>query len=193
MNTLGFLFHLVGVAVRPDPDPAGRAKDPSSSKSHLGQTRRDRDVHQFQIEQEEDGTVVVRRPREIPLNRDRARDPSGDERRPGGDERRTSLAGERTVLAWWRTSLTAIAVGVGVGRLLPELAPQATNWPYVVLGVAFALYGIALFIVGTRRLGILDRHPGHEPGRVSRDWALAALMAIGVLLGVGAVIAIVVQ
>jgi putative membrane protein len=150
-------------------------------------------VHQFQIEQEEGGTVVVRRPREIPLNRDRARDPSGDERRPGGDERRTSLAGERTVLAWWRTSLTSIAVGVGVGRLLPELAPQATNWPYVVLGVAFTLYGIALFIVGTRRLGILDRHPTDQPGPVSRDWALAALMGIGVLLGVGALIAIVVQ
>lgn len=116
-----------------------------------------------------------------------------DGRKPGGDERRTSLAGERTVLAWWRTSLTAIAVGVGIGRLLPELAPQATNWPYVILGVAFTMYGIALFVVGTRRLGILDRHPGDEPGPASRDWSLATLMAIGVLLGVGAVIAIVVQ
>ncbi len=150
-------------------------------------------MHQFQIEQAYDGTVMVCRNEEFPLTPDRTKDPSRDERRPGGEERRTSLAGERTVLAWWRTSLTAIAVGVGVGRLLPELAPQATNWPYMLLGVAFTTYGIALFVVGTRRLGILDRNPGDEPGRASRDWALAALMAIGVLLGVGAVIAIVIQ
>lgn len=119
--------------------------------------------------------------------------PSPDGERPAGDERRTSLAGERTVLAWWRTSLTAIAVGFGVGRLLPELAPQATNWPYMVLGVAFALYGIALFVVGTWRLGILNRHHEGESGRTSRDWVLAALMAVGVILGIGAMIAIVIQ
>lgn len=97
------------------------------------------------------------------------------------------------MLAWWRTSLTAIAVGVGIGRLLPELAPGSVNWPYAALGVAFSLYGIALFVVGTYRLGILDRHLGNEPGRTSRDWALACLMAVGVLLGIGAVVAIVAQ
>ena len=97
------------------------------------------------------------------------------------------------MLAWWRTSLTAIAVGVGIGRLLPELAPGSVNWPYAALGVAFSLYGIALFVVGTYRLGILDRHLRNEPGRTSRDWALACLMAVGVLLGIGAVVAIVAQ
>lgn len=186
-------YPWVRVPFGPTPIRPEEQRARSSSKTHLDQARRDRDVHQFQIEQAEDSTVLVRGSREIPLNPDRVRDPSGDERKPGGDERRTSLAGERTVLAWWRTSLTAIAVGVGVGRLLPELAPQATNWPYVVLGVAFTLYGIALFVVGTRRLGILDRYPADQPERVSRDWALAALMAIGVLLGAGALIAIVVQ
>jgi putative membrane protein len=116
---------------------------------------------------------------------------SEEERSPAGEERRTSLAGERTVLAWWRTSLTAIAVGIGVGRLLPELAPQATNWPYAVLGVAFTLYGIALFIVGTHRLGILKRHSEGESGLQSGDWVLATLMAMGVILGIGTMIAII--
>src|SRR4249920_3427477 len=36
--------------------------------------------------------------------------------------RRTHLANERTQLAWWRTGLTALAVALGVGRVVPELA-----------------------------------------------------------------------
>lgn len=183
----------LGQPFGPIPIRAEEERTRSSSKSHPDQTGKDCDVHQFQIEQAKDRTAMVRRTEELPLTPDRTKDPSEDGRRPGGDERRTSLAGERTVLAWWRTSLTAIAVGVGVGRLLPELAPQAINWPYAILGVAFAMYGIALFVVGTSRLGILDRHPEDELGGASRDWALVALMATGVLLGVGAMIAIVVQ
>jgi putative membrane protein len=63
---------------------------------------------------------------------------------------RTDLAGERTQLAWWRTGLTAIAVGVGVGRVLPELGSH-THWPYPALGAAYALYGVAC-------IGIAARH-----------------------------------
>ena len=136
---------------------------------------------------------MVHRTGKLPLTGNRNEEASRDQSGPGGDERRTSLAGERTVLAWWRTSLTAIAVGVGIGRLLPELAPGSVNWPYAALGVAFSLYGIALFVVGTYRLGILDRHLGNQPGHPSRDWVLTALMAVGVFLGIGAVIAIVAQ
>ena len=40
---------------------------------------------------------------------------------PSGDARRTSLANERTQLAWWRTGLTALAVALAVGRLVPEI------------------------------------------------------------------------
>ena len=69
----------------------------------------------------------------------------------GSAERRTRLAGERTQLAWWRTGLTAIAVGVGLGRIIPELDPTATEWPYVVLGLGFALYGAAMIGYGVLR------------------------------------------
>jgi putative membrane protein len=102
-----------------------------------------------------------------------------------GAERRTSLAGERTLLAWWRTGLTAIAVALGVGRLLPELAPHATRWPYALLGVGFALYGIAMFLLGTRRLGTSDRS--------SEDRTLVAFMGAGTILGLGTLAVIVAQ
>ena len=68
-----------------------------------------------------------------------------------GDEKRTDLAVERTMLAWWRTGLTGLAVALGVGRLLPDLAPTSDRWPYATLGIAFAVYAIALFAVGTTR------------------------------------------
>ncbi len=66
-------------------------------------------------------------------------------------DRRTSLAVERTELAWWRTGLTALAVAIGIGRVVPELSDTVTRWPYALVGVAFAAYGIALFVRGTRR------------------------------------------
>ena len=100
-----------------------------------------------------------------------------------GVDRRTSLAGERTLLAWWRTGLTAIAVALGVGRLLPELADHVTKWPYVVLGVGFALYGIAMFVLGTQRLS----------ANSSEDRLLIGLMGAGVILGLGTLALIVAQ
>jgi putative membrane protein len=65
--------------------------------------------------------------------------------------RRTRLATERTQLAWWRTGLTALAVGVGIGRVIPELGEELTEWPYVAVGVAFAVYGVALIWHGNLR------------------------------------------
>jgi putative membrane protein len=74
--------------------------------------------------------------------------------------RRTRLAGERTQLAWWRTGLTALAVGVGVGRIVPELNDRITEWPYVALGVAFALYGVLLIAYGNLRGRAVDEAIG---------------------------------
>src|SRR5215207_9302116 len=56
----------------------------------------------------------------------------------GDATRRTRLANERTYLAWWRTGLTAFAVSLGAGKLVPALTDE-TRWPYVVVGVGFAL------------------------------------------------------
>jgi uncharacterized membrane protein YidH (DUF202 family) len=103
-----------------------------------------------------------------------------------GGLRRTSLAGTSTLLAWWRTGLAAIAVALSVGRLLPELAPGASHWPYVVLGIAFSIYGIAFFLVGMRRMRAFERRLDPEVERSTEDQLLGALTGAGVLLGLGA-------
>jgi putative membrane protein len=110
-----------------------------------------------------------------------------------GADRRTSLAGERTLLAWWRTGLTAIAVSLGVGRVLPELAPRATHWPYVVLGMGFALYGIGLFVLGARRMGVFDREIWTTSEHSAEDRMLLGSMGVGTILGIGTLALIVAQ
>jgi uncharacterized membrane protein YidH (DUF202 family) len=72
-------------------------------------------------------------------------EPSDIPAEPWDAVRRTRLAAERTELAWWRTALTSIAVAVGVGRVVPELSGTTTEWPYVVVGIGWALYSVALF------------------------------------------------
>ena len=95
------------------------------------------------------------------------------------------MAGERTELAWWRTGLAALAVAVGIGRLAPELQRSGSTWPYVVVGVGFALYGIALFTQGNeawaewRRTGnpsTVAMGPGAYPDvlQVPRRWPYAS-------------------
>jgi putative membrane protein len=73
----------------------------------------------------------------------RERQPPGGGRfdEAGDATRRTRLANERTYLAWWRTGLTAFAVSIGAGKLVPSLA-SGTTWPYTVIGVGFAVVGI---------------------------------------------------
>ena len=122
-----------------------------------------------------------------------AGDPDGADRRTTLAGERTSLAGERTLLAWWRTGLTAIAVALGVGRLLPELAHHVTRWPYAALGVGFALYGIAMFLLGTRRMGVFDRQVWASTEHSSEDRMLVAFMGAGVILGLGTLALIVAQ
>lgn len=97
--------------------------------------------------------------------------------------RRTRLATERTELAWWRTGLTALAVALGVGRVVPELDHGSTRWPYVVAGVGFALWGIVAIAYGSARGSAIEqalsRGRFHEPPA----WILRALTWGGILLG----------
>ena len=73
----------------------------------------------------------------------------------GDATRRTRLANERTYLAWWRTGLTAFAVSLGAGKLVPALTDES-RWPYVAVGIGFAVLGLAF--VGLRI-------PPHARGR----------------------------
>jgi putative membrane protein len=107
--------------------------------------------------------------------------------------RRTRLAGERTELAWWRTGLTALAVGLAVGRVLPGLDDSATDWLYDVAGVCFALYGIAVIAYGSLRRVAMDRAlaEGRFPDPPRHAHAILALS--GVALGLLTVLIIVIS
>lgn len=104
--------------------------------------------------------------------------------------RRTLLASERTELAWWRTGLTALAVALAVGRIVPGLDSTPLRWPYVVGGVCFALYGVAVILYGSIRRGNVERAlaEGRFPG--APRLAHTALAAGGVLLGLLTVVLI---
>jgi putative membrane protein len=106
--------------------------------------------------------------------------------------RRTRLAAERTELAWWRTALTSIAVAIAVGRVVPELSDTNTEWPYVVVGIGWALYSVALFGYGSirsRRVETaLDRDEMIQSSRVETRWLMSAgvvlcLATVGLIAG----------
>ncbi len=70
--------------------------------------------------------------------------------------RRTLLASERTELAWWRTGLTALAVALAVGRVIPERAladgrfpdpPRHAHAALALSGVALGLLTILIIVI----------------------------------------------
>ncbi len=104
--------------------------------------------------------------------------------------RRTRLASERTELAWWRTGLTALAVALAVGRVVPGLDNSSVRWPYVGAGICFALYGVAVIAYGSRRRTRVERDLA--AGRFPEPSGLAhgALVAGGIGLGLLTVVLI---
>ena len=119
--------------------------------------------------------------------------PSGERRtQPGGrrafDEtqdamRRTRLANERTYLAWWRTGLTALAVSLAAGKVVPTLA-NTSRWPYAIAGAGYAVLGVLCIAYGFRREQSIDAalREGRFAGSDRR--AMALLTGLGVALGV---------
>lgn len=97
--------------------------------------------------------------------------------------RRTYLAGERTQLAWWRTGLTALAVAVGVGRVVPELNRSPIRWPYVVAGVGYALWGIFVLGYGTTSHEAMQEALRQGRFHESPRWPLRLLTVTGIGLG----------
>jgi putative membrane protein len=97
--------------------------------------------------------------------------------------RRTYLAGERTQLAWWRTGLTALAVALGVGRVVPELSDHGTRWPYVIAGVGFALWGIFAIAYGTANREAMQKALREGRFHEGPTWPLRTLSVAGIGLG----------
>jgi putative membrane protein len=103
--------------------------------------------------------------------------------------RRTRLANERTYLAWWRTGLTTFAVGVGAGKVVPELSNEPA-WPFQVIGVGFAAVGLLFIGYGYMRQKRVEEaiaRGGYAPFGSHAGFVFAGL---GVLLGIGTMIVI---
>ena len=90
---------------------------------------------------------------------------------------RTSMAAERTWLAWWRTALAATVGALGAGRLAPELLDVAA-WPYVILGIGYAVLAIGLLLSGAQRQRDLQRALD-EGSAAPLSFRLVALFTVG--------------
>jgi putative membrane protein len=106
-----------------------------------------------------------------------------DDARVADATRRTRLANERTYLAWWRTGLTALAVSIGFGKIVPGVSDVA-RWPFTIAGVGFALAGTAIIGYGHYRYTAVER--ALDRGQYWRvdPRALAIFSVCGVALGV---------
>jgi len=106
--------------------------------------------------------------------------------------RRTRLANERTYLAWWRTGLTAFAVSIGSGKLVPELS-SGTNWPYTAIGIGFAILGVFCSAYGFRRHREVEQAIDRGEFEPPDDRMVLILSALGVGLGLLLVIVLIVS
>lgn len=104
--------------------------------------------------------------------------------------RRTRLATERTYLAWWRTGLTAFAVSLGAGRLVPELS-AGENWPYEVIGVVFGAVGVAFIAYGYVRQRSVEAALGRGDYEPFPARAALVFSGLGVLLGFATILLLV--
>ena len=106
--------------------------------------------------------------------------------------RRTYLANERTELAWWRTGLTALAVSLGVGRLIPELG-SGPNWPYALIGAGYAVLGTGFIAYGAWRERAVRNAIERGDFAYPDKRVFAALTALAVLLGLATFVLVVVE
>lgn len=97
--------------------------------------------------------------------------------------RRTRLANERTYLAWWRTGLTAFAVSIGSGKLIPALASGAT-WPYTAIGIGFAVVGVFCSGYAFWRYREVEDAISRGEFAAPGDRLVAVLSGVGAALGV---------
>ena len=106
--------------------------------------------------------------------------------------RRTHLANERTYLAWWRTGLTALAVSLAVGRIVPELI-SGTSWPYVALGAGYAVLGIVFIVYAEqRRRAVSDAVRRGEWAELQSGF-LGLLAGFGIVLALGTLVVVLAQ
>jgi uncharacterized membrane protein YidH (DUF202 family) len=110
------------------------------------------------------------------------------EREPHDEDatRRTHLAQERTLLAWWRSGLAGFAVAIGTGRVVPGIL-DVSPAPFVALGVAFGLLGLAFVSIGAHHDRAVTRQLAEgrfEPLDRRVVWSVTIVL---IALGVGSI------
>jgi putative membrane protein len=96
--------------------------------------------------------------------------------------RRTRMASERTYLAWWRTGLAALAVSLAAGRLIPELSSGA-SWPFEVIGVSYAVVGIAVMVYAYVRQRQIEAALSRDEDASLEPGVVLVFAVAGALLG----------
>jgi putative membrane protein len=104
--------------------------------------------------------------------------------------RRTRLASERTYLAWWRSGLTALAVSLGAGKLIPELA-GGVLWPFQAVGAGFGVLGVAFIVNGYYRQRAVEAALRQGDYAPLSDRLSFLLTAAGALLSVATILIVV--
>jgi inner membrane protein YidH len=92
--------------------------------------------------------------------------------------RRTRLANERTYLAWLRSALTALAVAIGAGKIVPGVT-DVSKWPFEILGAGFAVLALIFAVGGARRFVSVERalDEGHFSALTPREAIAVAVVA----------------
>jgi uncharacterized membrane protein YidH (DUF202 family) len=83
--------------------------------------------------------------------------------------------------------VTAIATGIGVGRIVPSLTNQ-TRWPYEIVGAAFAFVGVLAMVYGMVRERSVRESLRRGKFVPPHDEMLIALSVVGGLLGLVVVV-----
>ncbi len=86
-------------------------------------------------------------------------------------------------MAWVRSGLAAFAVGLGTGKLVPELS-SGPAWPFEVVGVAFTLLGVAFVVYGLVRHRNVERALARGESSAPDGGALLVLTLVAAVLGV---------
>lgn len=106
--------------------------------------------------------------------------------------RRTLLANERTFLAWWRGGLTALAVSLGAGALVPKLT-SASRWLFALMGIGFGVLAIAFIVYGSHRHRVVEEALARGEFAPLQRRVVVALGTFGVVLGLLAILTVLIE